>query len=95
MQHIRFAESNITAFEKYNNDSNKNYTIVQRIIIDDCKNTQAAIEMVKKYIPKYYLIFSGDTELEKTQGIGKDDRIGRAIDATQFCSNTVDYKLVR
>lgn len=72
----------ITAFEKYNAGLNKNYSIIQRIMIDDCKNKEVAKKIVDAYVPKYYLIFSGESDLEKTQENHKDDRISRVIDIT-------------
>ena len=67
----------ITSFEKYYD--HKNYPLHEMIIIDDSRKEEVAHEIIKRYYPRYQIIFTANNEFEKKY-THRDERITYAMD---------------
>eukprot|EP01083_Nonionella_stella_P169888 576997_1 len=55
------------------------YPIFEKILVDDCRDKLAAIELINRYYPEYEIVLTGDNAFEKRY-INRDERITLAMD---------------
>ena len=67
----------ITSFLKYY--PHKKYPLHEKMIIDDCRQTNTAHELIKQYYPQFQIILTANNQYEK-KFTHRDERITNAMD---------------